>query len=94
MQVAQILGTARRKICANFHLTKCAEYGILEYSAQEERLRRDILSYPNAAVNRQFQQKNRAGFMQPALSIFNVQLHAKTNYRVPFPRYLVLLPIR
>ena len=88
VQVAQIPGSAQRKICAKFRLTKCAGYGILEYSAQEERLRRDILSYPNAAVNRQFQQKNRAGFMQPALSDFRTISYGNFRWCLPkLPKY-------
>ena len=94
MQVAQIPGSAQRKICAKFYLTKYAGYGILEYSAQEERLRRDILSHPKAAVNRQFQQKIEQVLCNLPYQYFIIQLHAKTNYRVSFPRYLALLPIR
>ena len=88
MQVAQIPGSVQRKICANFHLTKYAGYGILEYAAQEERMRRDILPHPNAAVNRQFQQKNRAGFVQPALSDFRTISYGNFHWCLPkLPEY-------
>ena len=66
----KVLGKNLCNIFSRFYLTKSPKCDIMENSAQEERLRRDILPHPNAAVNRQFQQKNRAGFVQPALSDF------------------------